>query len=230
MKPPISLLTAAWLVLRKDWLIEWRTRARLTALIFFSLSTLLLFSFAMGPDINALRAHAAGYLWLALFFASVLSLGESFRVEGENQALLGLVLTPVEARAIFLGKVFGNASLLFGLSLVLLPVAVALYDIDLMKAPLQLLATLFLGSIGISAPGIVYSAISSNARARDVMLPLLLFPVLVPLLLATVNATRFCLGPDPQDQLGSWLKLLCAFDLIYLSLGFLVFPKVVEED
>lgn len=226
----LSLVSAAWLVLKKDWQLEWRTRARLTALIFFSLSTLLLFSFAMGPDTNALRAHAPGYLWLALFFASVLSLGESFRVEGENQALLGLLLTPVEPRAIFLGKVFGNASLLFALSLLLLPVSVALYDIDLGRAPLPLLTVLFLGSIGISAPGIVYSAISANARARDVMLPLLLFPVLVPLLLATVNATRFSLGPDPQEQLGSWLKLLTAFDLIYLSVGFLVFPKVVEED
>ena len=179
----LSLASAAWLVLKKDWQLEWRTRTRLTALIFFSLST-----------------------------------------------LLGLLLTPVEPRAIFLGKVFGNASLLFGLSLLLLPVSVALYDIDLSRAPLSLLTVLFLGSIGISAPGIVYSAISANARARDVMLPLLLFPVLVPLLLASVNATRFSLGPDPQEQLGSWLKLLTAFDLIYLSVGFLVFPKVVEED
>lgn len=228
--PRLPLLQAAWLVLRKDWMIEWRTRARLTALIFFSLSTLLLFSFAMGPDTEALRRHAPGYLWLALFFASVLSLGESFRVESENQALLGLILTPVEPRAIFLGKVFGNASMLFGLSLILLPVAVALYDIELTRAPLYLLLTLLLGSIGISAPGIVYSAISANARARDVMLPLLLFPVLVPLLLASVNATRFTLGPDAQGQLGSWLKLLVAFDLIYLSVGFLIFPKVAEED
>lgn len=226
----ISLLHAAWLVLRKDWMIEWRTRARLTALIFFSLSTLLLFSFAMGPDIEALRRHAPGYLWLALLFASVLSLGESFRIESENQALTGLVVTPVEARAIFLGKVFGNASLLFGLALVLLPVAVALYDIDLSRDPLSLVLVLLLGSIGISAPGTVYSAISANARARDVMLPLLLFPVLVPLLLAAVSATRFTLGPDAQGQLPSWLKLLTAFDLIYLSVGFLVFPKVAEED
>jgi heme exporter protein B len=225
-----SLLGAAWLVLKKDWQIEWRTRARLTAIIFFSLATLLLFSFAMGPDIVTLRAHAPGYLWLGLLFASVLSLGESFRVEAENQALTGLVLTPVEPRAIFIGKVLGNASLLFVLSLVLLPVAVALYDIDLSRDPLSLVLVLFLGCVGISAPGTVYSAISANARARDVMLPLLLFPVLVPLLLAAVSATKFTLMPDPQEQLGSWLKLLTAFDLIYLSVGFLLFPKVAEED
>lgn len=230
MTPRLPLLTAAWLVLKKDWQIEWRTRARLTALLFFSLATLLLFSFAMGPDVTTLRAHAPGYLWLGLLFASILSLGESFRIESENQALTGLVLTPVEARAIFVGKVFGNASLLFVLSLVLLPVTVALYDVDLGRAPHLLVLVLLLGSIGISAPGTVYSAISANARARDVMLPLLLFPVLVPLLLAAVSATKFTLQADPQDQLGSWLKLLTAFDLIYLSVGFLVFPKIAEED
>jgi heme exporter protein B len=230
MTPKIPLLAAAWLVLKKDWQIEWRTRARLTAIIFFSLSTLLLFSFAMGPDVTTLRAHAPGYLWLALLFASVLSLGESFRIESENQALTGLVLTPVEPRAIFVGKVFGNASLLFVLSLVLLPVTVALYDVDVSRDPWRLVLVLFLGSVGISAPGTVYSAISANARARDVMLPLLLFPVLMPLLLAAVSATRFTLQPDPQEQVGSWLRLLTAFDLIYLSVGFLLFPKVAEED
>lgn len=225
-----SLFGAAWLVLKKDWLLEFRTRARLTAIIFFSLVTLLLFSFAMGPNIDALRAHAPGYLWLGLLFASTLSLGESFRVEAENQALTGLLLAPTEPRAIFLGKVAGNATLLFGLSLLLLPVMVALYDVDLARNPLALLLVLFLGSVGISAPGTVYSAISTNARSRDVMLPLLLFPVLVPLLVASVSATRFSLQPDPQEQLPSWLKLLTAFDLIYLSVGFLLFPKIVEED
>ncbi len=230
MTPKISLLAAAWLGLKKDWQIEWRTRARLTALIFFSGATLLLFSFAMGPDVTSLRAHAHGYLWLGLLFASVLSLGESFRIESENQALTGLVLTPVEPRAIFIGKVLGNASMLFVLSLVLLPITVGLYDVTLTRVPHLLLLVLFLGVLGISAPGTVYSAISANARARDVMLPLLLFPVLVPLLLAAASATKLTFQPDPQDQLGSWLKLLIAFDLIYLSVGFLVFPKIAEED
>lgn len=227
---PVGLLRGAWLVLEKDWRIEWRTRARLTATIFFSLSTLLLFSFAVGPGIDVLRRHAPGYLWLGILFASVLSLGESFRVESENQSLTGLLLTPVDARSIFIGKVAGNALLLFGLGLVLLPVTVALYDVDLSNRPAALVLALFLGTVGIAAPGTVYSAMSSNARARDVMLPLLLFPVLVPMLLAAVSATRFALTPDAQEQLPSWLKLLGAFDLIYLSIGFLVFPRVVEDD
>jgi len=227
---PVGLLRGAWLVLRKDWQIEWRTRARLTATVFFSLSTLLLFSFAMGPGIDVLRAHAPGYLWLGILFASVLSLGESFRIESENQSMTGLLLSPVDARSIFLGKVAGNALLLFALGLLLLPVTVALYDVDLSKNPAALLLALALGCVGIAAPGTVYAALSSNARARDVMLPLLLFPVLVPMLLAAVSATRFALSTDAQAQLPSWLQLLTAFDLIYLSVGFLVFPRVVEDD
>lgn len=230
MMPRISMLQAAWLVLRKDWQIEWRTKARLTALLSFSLITLLLFSFAIGPDVTVRRLYAPGFLWLGLLFSSVLALGESFRVESENQALTGLVLTPVEPRAIFLGKVFGNASLIFVLSLVLLPVMVVLYDVDVTRNPVALVLVLLLGAIGVSAPGTVYSAIAANARARDVMLPLLLFPVLVPLLLASVGATRFALQPDVQEQLPGWLQLLTAFDLIYLSVGFLVFPKIAEED
>lgn len=225
-----SLLTATWLVMKKDWQIEWRSKARITALLFFAFAALLLFSFSMGPNVNVLRAHAPGYLWLGLFFASVLSLGESFRLEADNHALMGLVLTPVDPRAIFLGKVLSNATLLFALSVVLLPVCVALYDIDLARDPLRLVLVLFLGSVGISAPGTVYSAVSVNARSRDVMLPLLLFPVLMPLLVSSVKATRFCWEPDQQAQFGSWLQLLIAFDLIYLSVGFLLFPRVIEED
>lgn len=227
---PVGILRGAWLVLKKDWQIEWRTKARLTATVFFSLSTLLLFSFAMGPGIDVLREHAPGYLWLGILFASVLSLGESFRVEAENQSMTGLLLAPVDARSIFLGKVAGNALLLFSLALVLLPVTVALYDVNLSKNPGALALALALGCVGIAAPGTVYSAMSSNARARDVMLPLLLFPVLVPMLLAAVSATKFALTKDAQEQLPSWLKLLTAFDLIYLSVGFLVFPRVVEDD
>ncbi len=226
----VPLLTAAWLVLKKDWLLEWRTRARATALVFFALTTLLLFSFAMGPDIKVLRAHAPGYLWLGLLFASILSLGESFRVEAENQALTGLLLAPVEPRALFVGKMLGNASLLFGLSLLLLPVTVALFDIDVARSPWRLVASLSLGAVGISAPGTVLSAITSRTRARDVLLPLLLFPLLAALVFAGVNATRYALIPDVQQQADSWLQLLLAYDLIYLSAGFLVFPFVVEED
>lgn len=228
-KPP-GLFGTVLIVLRKDLLIEWRTRARLNALIFFALATLLMFNFALGPDTVLMRAHAAGYLWLAILFSSVLSLGESFRIESENLSLDGIKLAPADARAIFLGKALGNTVMLLLLSLVLLPATVALFDITITLGLPMLIGILLIGSLAISAPGTIYAAIASNARARDVLLPLLLFPILIPALLACVKASTLVLQGDPMNQLGSWLRLLAAFVVIYWSIGFVLFPRVIEDD
>lgn len=228
-RTPVGLLGGAWVLFRKDLLIEWRTRARLNALIFFAFATLLLFSFALGPDTRLLQKSAPGYLWLGILFSSVLALGESFRVESENASLDGLRLAPMDARSLFLGKALGNTVLLFVLGWLLFPVMVALYDVKLVMAAWQFGLVLLLGCLSISAPGTVYSAIANNARARDVLLPLLLFPLIVPALLAAVKATALVLQGDPMHQLNSWLALLAAFDVIYWGLGFALFPKVVED-
>lgn len=226
---PISLFKTVGVLLAKDLLIEWRTRARLNALIFFALATLLLFSFAVGPDSKVLARNAGGYLWLALLFASVLALGESFRVEQENLTLDGLRLAPADARAIFLSKAVGNALLLIALGALLIPVMVALYGVQVSMGVGPFFTTLVLGCMAISAPGTVYSAIASNARARDVLLPLLLFPLIIPALLAAAKATSLVLQGDPMNQLGSWFGLLIGFNLIYWGLGFLLFPRVIED-
>jgi heme exporter protein B len=226
---PISLLKTVGVLLAKDLLIEWRTRARLNALIFFALATLLLFSFAVGPDTKLLARNAGGYLWLALLFASVLALGESFRVEQENLTLDGLRLAPADARAIFLSKALGNALLLTGLGALLIPVMVALYGVKISMGVGSFATTLVLGCMAISAPGTVYSAIASNARARDVLLPLLLFPLIIPALLAAAKATSLVLQGDPMNQLPSWFGLLSGFNLIYWGLGFVLFPRVIED-
>jgi heme exporter protein B len=217
-------------VVQKDLLIEWKTRARISALIFFSLATLLMFSFALGPDTVALRRNAAGYLWLGILFASVLSLAESFRIESENNCLDGLKLIPVNARALFLGKALGNAVMLFFMSLVIAPLTMGLFDVQVREGFLKLVMVLFFGSCAISAPGTLYAALSATARARDVLLPLLLFPILIPGLLASVKGTTVILEGDPMHQLDSWMSLLLSFNALYWSLGFALFPRVLEED
>ncbi|SEU20150.1 heme exporter protein CcmB [Stigmatella erecta] len=226
---PIGLLRATGVLLGKDLLIEWRTRARLNALIFFALATLLLFSFALGPDTKLLERNAGGYLWLAILFASTLALGESFRVEQENACLDGLRLAPADARAIFLSKAVGNTLLLVVLGGVLIPAMVALYGVKVVLGAGPLLGTLVLGCMALAAPGTVYAAISSNARARDVLLPLLLFPLIVPALLASAKAMMLVLQGDPMNQLNSWFGLLTGFNLIYWGLGFALFPRVIED-
>jgi heme exporter protein B len=224
-----GLLGTAWILVRKDLLLEWRTRARANALVFFALSTLLLFSFALGPDTTFLRRAAGGTLWLALLLASVLALGESFRVEQENAALDGLRLAPADARALFLAKALSNTVLLALVGVVILPVLSALASVTPVLGFGRLLVVLALGCLAISAPGTVYAAIASHARSRDVLLPLLLFPLLIPAVVAAAKATSLVLEGDPMLQFGSWLGLLAGFNLVYWSLGFALFPRVVED-
>ncbi|AKF82095.1 heme exporter protein B [Myxococcus fulvus] len=226
---PIGLIGATLALLRKDLLIEWRTRARLNAIVFFAMATLLMFSFALGPDTRLLEKNAGGYFWLAILFASVLALGESFRVESENACMDGVRLAPADPRAIYLSKALGNALLLVALGLLLLPVMVALYGVRVVMGAVDLGSVLLLGSLALSAPGTVYAAISSNARARDVLLPLLLFPLVIPALLSAAKATTLVLQGDPMNQLGSWLGLLLGFNLIYWGVGFMLFPRIIED-
>jgi heme exporter protein B len=224
-----SLWAGVVTILRKDLLIEWRTRARATALIFFSFASLLLFSFAIGADPKPLLKGAGGFLWLALLFSSILSLAESFRVESENSALEGLRLLPADPYGIFIGKALGNALILSGIGIVLVPIAIALFDAHLALGFPRLAGVIVLGSLAIAAPGTLYAAIAAHARARDVLLPVLLFPLLVPALVSVAKATALILLGDPMMEIGSWLLLLSLFGIIYWALGTILFPRVIEE-
>jgi heme exporter protein B len=214
--------------LHKEALLQWRTRARFLAVLAFGAVTLLLFSFAAGPDAGALRRHAPGFLWLALLLSSTLALAESFQAELEQRALEGLLLLPTPARSLFYGKALVNAASLTLLGAALVPLAVVLYDLTLPR-PLALLGLLALGAAGLSAPGTLYAAMASQAHARQMLLPLLLFPLVVPVLLSSVKATTLVLTGDPMGQLRSWLVLLACFDAVYWSLCGLLFGRVVEE-
>ena len=225
-----GILRGTWVVLKKDITLEWRSRARLNALLFFAVATLLLFSFALGANAASMRQGAPGYLWLAIFFSSVLSLGESFRVEAENMSLDALRLAPVDARSIFLGKALGSTLLCWLLSIALVPLTIGLFDVHPQQGLLKFFGVLLLGSMAISAPGTVYGAIASNARARDVLLPLLLFPVLIPSLIGAVKSTELVLTGDPMGEMGDWIVFLFAFNLAYWAVGFAVFPRVIEDD
>jgi len=228
MKP--GFLQNVWAVLAKDFQIEWKTKSRLNALAFFAVATLLMFSFALGPNVESKAAHASAYMWLSILFASVLSLGESFRIEGENHALEGLRLAPLSLHAFFLGKALANTLLLWLLSLLVVPLTLALYNVELQGGGFSLALILLGGAAAIAAPGTFYAAIAHNARSKDILLPLLMFPVLVPALVACVKATTLVLETDPMQNLSSWTTLLAAFCLVYWVLGTLLFPFVVEGD
>ncbi len=226
---PAGLLRSMALVIQKDAVLEWRSRARVNATIFFAIMTLLLFSFAVGPHQQLLQRNAPGFLWLAIFLASTLSLGESMRLESENDALDGLRLLPVDPLALFWAKAFVNTVFLFGLGLVMVPLALALYDAQLAMSFGTLMLILALGAAAVSAPGTLYAALATQAKARDVLLPLLLFPILVPGLLAAVKATTLVFEGDPMGQLQSWRTLLIAFNVTYWFVCSLLFGRVIEE-
>ena len=215
-------------ILRKELLLQWRTRSQLMAVFVFGAAALLLFSFAIGPNSEALRTFAAGFLWLGLLLSSTLTLAESFHAEMENRALEGLLLLPASARAIYYGKTIANWIQLALLGMALVPVMVVLYDAGTTQL-IRLLLIILLGSAGLSAPGTLYAAMTAQVRAKQTLLPLLLFPLIVPALLASVKATSLVILGDPMRQGGSWISLLGAFVAIYWSLCGLLFGRVVEE-
>ena len=221
-------MSGTLVALRKDALLQWRTRGRFVAVFVFGATALLLFSFAIGPDASALRAHAGGFLWLALLLASTLALGDSFHGEMEHRAMEGLILVPASPVGLYYGKAIANWAQLSLLGVVLVPFMVVLYDAPAHSAP-ALLGLILLGTAGLSAPGTLYAAMTVQVRSNQTLLPLLLFPLVVPVLVASVNATTLVLTGDPMDQLRSWTLLLVCFDLIYGSLCGLLFGRVVES-
>ncbi len=214
--------------LRKELLLQWRTRGQFMAVFVFGAVTLLLFSFGIGPDASALRTFSAGFLWLGLLLSSTLTLADSFHAEMENRALEGLLLLPSDPRALYYAKAIANWLQLTILGIALVPVMVVLYDAGTTRL-LTLLLIIALGAAGLSAPGTLYAAMTAQLKAKQTLLPLLLFPLIVPALLASVKATSYVILGDPMGQARPWIVLLMAFDAIYWSLCGLLYGRVVED-
>lgn len=216
-------------VLAKELLQLWRARARLVATGTFALATLLLFSFAGGLNEEALRENSAGYLWIGILLASTLALGEGLRVETEHNAIEMLLLLPVRPAAIFYGKAVGNLLVLLIVGIVMLPFLTALFDATPTEGVGKLVLCVLAGSASISAPGTMHATLAARARSRDVLLPLLLFPLVIPCVVAAVQATHLVYAGDPMNQLGSWLGVLLAFCVVHWSVGGLLYSRVVED-
>lgn len=213
----------------KDARAELRGRSAIVSTMFFAGVVLLLFGFALGPDAARLSAAAPGLLWLAVVFAGLLAVGRLHLLETDDGALEHLALYPVSRRAIFAGKTLGGFAVMVGLGLLVLGTVGVLFGIDVSSAWLALVATVVLGAVGIAAVGTFYAGVTVRLRAREVMLPLLMLPVLAPLLLAAVKATSAALAGDPFSELGAWLQLLVAFDVIMLVAGAVTYGYLLED-
>jgi heme exporter protein B len=216
-------------IARKDAVAELRGRHATVSTLFFAAVVLLLFGFALGPDSARLAAAAPGLLWLAVVFAGLLAVSRLHLLETDDGALEQLALYPISRRAIYAGKALGGVAVMLVLGLVVLGAVGILFAVDVASAWLPLLTTVLLGAIGIAAVGTFYAGVTVRLRAREVMLPLLMLPVLAPLLLAAVKATAAALAGDPFDELGAWLQLLVAFDVIMIVAGAATYGYLLEE-
>lgn len=222
------MIRQVWAVLCKDLLIEWRSPVRLSGLFFFGLALLLMVAFASNTT-DVMRRQAGGMLWLGLLLASTRSFDQSYAAELENGALEGLVLFPVHPVAIYYGKALANAVVLAIVALLLLPLDIALYDVAVRGDVGRLLATLLLGCAGLAAPGTLLTLITSQARGASILLPLLLFPSVVPTVLAASRTTTLVMEGDPMGQSTAWLAILGTITLLHWAFAGLLFAKAVED-
>jgi heme exporter protein B len=211
----------------KDLAAELRSRELLSAMLVFSLLVILIFNFALELDIKTRQSVTAGVLWATFAFAGTLGLNRSMAVEKDRGCLDGLLLAPVDRSAIYFGKVISNLVFMLIVEAIVLPVYSVLYNINLFRP--GLLMVILLGSVGYTAVGTLLSSMAVQTRTRDVLLPILLFPVVVPILIAAVKASGGYLTGAGMDEILPWLNLLIAYDVIFTAIAFMVFDYVVEE-
>jgi len=212
----------------KDLLVERRSKETLNSLLFFSLALLFVFQFALDADRERLSAVLPGLLWLAFILSGMLGLGRVFLVERENDCWDGLLLAPGDKSAIYLGKLAGSLALMFVVEAMVLALFALFFNVDLGPVLPSLVMVIALGTVGFAAMGTLFAALTAQARARELLFPVLLLPVLVPVLLGTVKATEAVLLRAPLADVAHWLKLLVAADVIYVVAGLLTFDFILE--
>jgi heme exporter protein B len=217
-----------WMVVWKDVLTERRSKESLNALVFFSLLLLFVFQFALGPERARVEAALPGLLWLGFILSGLLAFGRTFLVERENDCWEGLVLTPGDKSAIYLGKLAGNVLVMIVVEVVLLALFAVFFALDFTPVLPGLAAVLALGTLGLASVGTLFGAVTAQMRARELLFPVLLLPAVVPVLLSSVSATQTVLAGEPLSDAAAWLKLLAAADLVYLVVGVLTFEFVLE--
>ena len=223
----MEALRSVFLIVRKDFAIEKRSRQMLTAMLVFSLLVVLIFNFALELDAQARLNTTAGILWATFAFAGTLGLNRSMALESENQSMEGLLTAPIERSAIFFGKFLGNLLFMLIVEVITLPIYSILYNINLFIP--GLLAVVVLGSIGYAAVGTLLSSMAVQTRTRDLLLPVLLFPIVIPLLVAAVRASSGILNGSAQDFILPSINLMIVFDVVMIALGYMFFDYIVEE-
>jgi heme exporter protein B len=219
-----------WLILRKDLTVEVRSLEIAYTTLFFAVSTVLVFAFALVREGTPPEDGAAAIVWIAVLLAGNLALGRTFERERQSETLRALMLAPAARPAVYLGKLIGIVALLSGTEVVLVPLVAFLFQAPLLAYPLWLGAILGTGTLGFAAVGTLFAAMLVRARSRDVLLPVLLYPITVPVIIAGVRATATLLQPEVDfGVVRFWLSLLIAFDAVFITLALWTFEPLMTD-
>ena len=223
----MSFLRKVLVIVHKDVAVELRTKEMLSSMFVFSLLVIMIFSFAFELRVEDVREVAPGVLWVTFVFAGMLGLSRSFVLEKDKGCLEGLLLCPVDRSAIYFGKMLGNVIFMMIVEAMIVPIFSVLFNISLFQPVLLLIVVL--GTLGFAGVGTLFSAMAVHTRSREVMLPVLLFPIVAPAMIAAVKATGGILDGQPFSEIAHWIRLLVVFDVVFFAISFMTFDYVVEE-
>ena len=224
----LRFLRQALVIAGKDLTLELRTRERIASMLTFSVLVAVVFSFALDPTLPA-RDVGGAMIWLTLIFAGLLAVGRAFGLEKEQDALVGLLLTPIDRGALYLGKLLANLVLILVTGAMVLGVYALFFSLPLAQGLGGIVAVMLLASVGFMALGTLVGAMAASTRLGDTLIPILLLPLLIPVIVYAASATQRLLVGRPADEVMGNLKMLLAFDVVFLVVCTLVFPSVVEE-
>ncbi len=226
----MGFLGTVWTIARKDLVVEARSRELAYTTLFFAVSIVLVFSFSFVVEGAPLTDAAAGILWVGIAFSGTLALGRTFERERQAETLKALLLSPVERPAIYLGKLAGVLLLMLGVEVFVVPIIGLLFQAPVARAPWLLAGLLAAGTLGFAAVGTLFAAMLMRAHSRDVLLPVLLYPITVPLVIAGVRGTASIFAVEPNLAVAqAWLSMLVFFDAVFLTLALWVFGPVMNE-
>ena len=225
-----SFLATVWLVTRKDLVIEFRSREVVYTTLFFAVSCVLVFAFGLVRDGVAVDDAAAGILWIAIAFSGTLALGRAFERERQNDTLRALMLAPVDRPALYVGKLAGVLLLLAVVEAIVVPLVALMFHAPLFAHPVLTAALFAAGTVGFAAVGTLFAAMLVRARSRDVLLPILLYPITIPVIIAGVRGTAALLQADADLPVARmWLSMLVFFDIVFITLALWTFEPAMTE-
>ncbi len=214
-------------ITRKDIISEVRSKEIVFSVLVFALLAVVIFNFAFGSDPQTISLVAPGILWVTFAFSGVLSLNRAFIIERESGCMEALLVSPASRESIYLGKALGSLVFMLLVEIIVLPAFAVLFNISIISA--QVIVITLLTTLGFVAVGTLFAAMAVNTKAREMVLPILFLPIVSPLVISAVKATELALGGGLWGDMASWLEIIIAFDVVFVTIAYLIFGYVIEE-